>query len=379
MSHVPRPTVNLVLECGGGGAARHVLDLYQGLTRNGWPVRLLVSFVRADPLFKADLAQLPAHAIVDIPMHRRPDPSDLRASARLRTLLRGDGEPAIVHAHSTKAGLLVQAAVPSLHARLFTPHAFRGMDEQLSGWRATGIRAFERLISDGFDRVIAVSPSELTYAQDIGLARECLVYIPNGVDVEALNAAAQRIRRNRTSPRVTLGFVGRLVFQKNPETFMDCFRRVLYAGLDAQAVIIGDGPLRGSLESFCRSAGIDSRVRFLGVVDAASRMPEFDVLVHTSRYESMPYTLLEAIAARVPVVAVDNAGSREIIADKSRLVSDCEDAAELTVRTLRMLSDQPYRSCVLEADFAQMKRFDIAQMCRQVEAEYEAVLRGKLP
>ena len=88
--------------------------------------------------------------------------------------------------------------------------------------------------------------------------------------------------------------------------------QLLKRGLPVRACIIGDGPLRLHLQEFASQLGIAEHIDWRGAVLAVEEMGHIDVLVHTSHYESSPYSLLEAVAANVPVVAVQNGGSCSI-------------------------------------------------------------------
>ena len=239
MSAMSTPAeVSLVLECGGGGAARHVLDVYRGLTARGWQVKIIASLVRADPLFLSELQSIPAGDLVEIEMHRRPHWSDLRALRQLERETAGSS-PRIVHAHSTKAGLLVSRLRSPALTKVFTPHAYRGLDKSLPAWQAWGIRLLETVISRPYDRVIAVSEEEMEYARQLGIAAQSVVYIPNGVDFKALQLRVSGSRERRADWTPAIGFVGRLVHQKNPMAFVRAFKALLDVNVEARAIVIG--------------------------------------------------------------------------------------------------------------------------------------------
>lgn len=368
-----RTKVNLVLECGGGGAARHVLDLYHALKARGWSVRLVLSLARADRLFIEELRQVRPLDVALIDVKRYPHPSDLFALRELRHLTNPAGGFSIVHAHSTKAGMLARGLRGERVATLFTPHAFRGMDPEVSGLRGSALRQLERIIASGYERVIAVSRAEFDYGRALGLPADRLRHVPNGLNVQALLGQHPAGAGRPSGPPFAIGFVGRLVHQKNPEAFLRIFHQLLQTGIDAQAIVIGDGPKRAELERMCEAAGIAQRVFFRGAVNAVPLLGELDVMLHTSRYESMPYTLLEALAARVPVVAVDNAGSREILAE-DRLVASADDLPAFVGQTRRLLLDPAFAQRVVDDGLRRLERYDITTMCRAIENEYESLL-----
>ena len=98
--------INLVLETGGGGSGRHVLDLHQELRNLGWNTHLILSNRRIDSSFAEEIAQLPPGDITFLNVRRSPHPSDLYAALKIRRLISKPGRRQILHAHSTKAAIL---------------------------------------------------------------------------------------------------------------------------------------------------------------------------------------------------------------------------------------------------------------------------------
>src|SRR6185437_10794918 len=96
--------VDLLLETGGGGAGRHVIDLYRGLRQLGWNAHLILSSRRADRTFAAEVAEIPRDHVTYLDLRRYPHPADFAAIAHLRRYISGSSVPHLVHAHSTKAG-----------------------------------------------------------------------------------------------------------------------------------------------------------------------------------------------------------------------------------------------------------------------------------
>jgi glycosyltransferase involved in cell wall biosynthesis len=107
--------------------------------------------------------------------------------------------------------------------------------------------------------------------------------------------------------------IGRLVAQKHFALMLRAFARAVQPG--ETLTIFGDGPERPSLEALAASLGIADRVRFAGhVADAPARLPDYDVLLLSSRYEGVPAVVIEALAAGLAVVSTDcGAGLRSLL------------------------------------------------------------------
>lgn len=107
-------------------------------------------------------------------------------------------------------------------------------------------------------------------------------------------------------------FCGRLVEQKDPYALFDSF--ALLKRKDAHLLVVGDGPLRSHCENRAREQGVFERVHILGSrSDLPRLMTASDCFVLPSKFEGMPLAALEAMAARLPVVACDTFGTRDCV------------------------------------------------------------------
>jgi glycosyltransferase involved in cell wall biosynthesis len=151
-----------------------------------------------------------------------------------------------------------------------------------------------------------------------------LHYIPNGIDL--LRFAAPAWVADREEP--VIGCVAALRAEKNLSRLLRAFRLVTDA-VPARLVIVGDGPERGALEALAGTLAIDARVRFTGHVAEPQRLyAGFDIFALTSDTEQMPMTVLEAMAAALPVAATDVGDIKEMLAaENSDFIVPLDDAA----------------------------------------------------
>ena len=375
---VTRPSlgIDLMIESTGGGSVRHVMDLFDALLARGHDVRLIASLARSEPQFLNWLARVPPGRFIRIDMRREPHPSDLRAAMRLRSLLGPNTRDRILHAHSSKAGLIAQTLRRRYRATLFTPHAFRGMDRSLSRTKGRVMRSVDHWLGRPHDRIIAVSPEELDYARDIGLAKDRLRYVPNGIDPDVIARTAGQ-PRPRGDSRLRVGFVGRLVHQKNPMAFIEAFALARLQRDDIQAIVIGAGPLEADLKSYIAAHGLGDSVRLLGQVNFVEHMRDMDMQVHTSRYESLPYVLLEACAVGMPIVAVRNAGTETVFGRDADLVADCTDAKAIAHSLLHLMSSEDRMRASGRRSRAAGSRFSIGTMVDEIETLYREAGFGR--
>jgi len=170
-----------------------------------------------------------------------------------------------------------------------------------------------------------------------------------------------------------VGWVGRLVPQKDPATFLDVARGLHAANPSLRFVLLGDGPLAADLKRSCRVAGLDHAVRFLGArTDAYRWMRIMDVLVMTSIIEGMPNVLIEALFMGIPAVATDAGGTREVIENgRTGFVVPVGDVRSLTARTRELVRDPGLRERFAQAGrLSAESRFHADRMVRQTARLY---------
>ncbi len=123
------------------------------------------------------------------------------------------------------------------------------------------------------------------------------------------------------------------------------FGMVAAARPDVDLLLVGDGPLRGDLEQLVRGMGIEHRVRFLGIRgDVPAILRALDVFVLTSVSEAASLTLLEAMAARLPVVVTDVGGNGEIVRSGKEGLLVPRGDAQAAAHTLLDLLERPDRA-----------------------------------
>jgi len=272
------------------------------------------------------------------PIH---DPLGVVELTRLFRRLRPD----IVHLNSSKAGVLGRiAAVPArVPVRIFTAHgwaykAATGVDSRLY---LLADRAVESLTS----MVICVSENERRAGLAAGVCTaKRSVVIRNAVDV---GAAPSQAGRGDTPVQVVS--VGRLAVPKDFSTLVAAMARLPEGR--AHLRVFGDGPLRSELEAQKQALGIDAAVEFAGEVpDARPHLDDADVFVLASLSEGMPVSVLEAMAAGLPVVASAVDGLEEVVIDgKTGFLTPPGDAAALAARLGQLIDDPSLRNALGKA------------------------------
>lgn len=372
----------LVIESGGGGAGRHVLDLARELPLRGHAVAVIYSAVRAEARFTDELLSLPVTP-VEVAMTRNPGPRDLVAACRLAKALREHGPFDIVHCHSSKAGALVRLVPTGAAARVYTPHAFRALDPEASALSRSAVTVIEQMLGRArTDALIAVSQGELTFAREQRIAPGRCHLIRNGViHPRSVDRAAVRRELRLSEAHFVVGFVGRLSYQKAPERFVEAMVQVMHARDDVHAVVIGQGSHESMVARAVDRSGLADRFRLLGGADAQNYIGAFDVLMMTSRYEGLSYVMLESLAAGVPIISTDVAGAHDVIVENGReglIVDGGEDLVDnLAEAALGMARDRERLGRMQEAARARGAVLNGQRMIDEIEALYRRTAAEK--
>ena len=236
--------------------------------------------------------------------------------------------------------------------------------------------------ADGF---IAVSDAiRKTLVGGHRIPEEKVVRIYSGVELEAFQPGGRdwfRVKRELGfDPEAPLvGTIGRLVYQKAHDVFLQAASLVAKAVPDVQFLIVGEGPLRPGLEVLSRELGLRS-CRFVGFrEDIPNTLSIMDVFVLSSVLEGLPRVLLEALAMARPVVATRLDGVTEVIQDGlTGLLVPPRDPAALADAIVSLLKDQdPARRLGQAGRKLVEERFAVSRMVAEVDRFYTTLLEKK--
>jgi glycosyltransferase involved in cell wall biosynthesis len=257
---------------------------------------------------------------------------------------------------------------------LYTPHALVTLDPTLPRWKRALYGRIERRLAAHSQGLIAVSRDEAEHAESLGIDPRKIHIIPNGIEPIVLSPPDEGRRRlGARDDELLIGFVGRLVPQKAPDLLLEAFA-TLPARLHAKLVLVGDGPLAGELHRKASALGIASQVHFAGDVPASLMMPAFDLFCLSSRYEGMPYVLLEALSAGLPIVTTGVGGVTLCVEpDKNGLIVPPSNCSDLSAALMRVLDDAALRQRFATASTLLSSRFTLKSMITQTLACYHRV------
>ena len=227
---------------------------------------------------------------------------------------------------------------------------------------------FRRLALSGASEILVPS----RHLQRIAIERwrfsaKRVHYVPNGVDCDRFASAPDSSLLGPSPPppgALLVGSVGGLRPEKNPARLVRALAN-LPPELNAHVVLVGDGPERPALEELVRSRRLDGRVLFTGPLpNPEGVLRLFAVFALSSDTEQMPISLLEAMAAALPVVATDVGDVREMLAEENQpFVVPAADEAAFTAALADLLRDRGRRRRIGEANRSRAcAEFDEARM-----------------
>ena len=371
-----------VVEATFAGVGRHVLDLCAELLARGHEVHLAYSEVRMEDRFQEGIRGLVGLRSYRLNMARGPSPQDANAVLHLRRYVRQYGPFDVIHGHSSKAGAIARLASLGLGAsRVYTAHALRTADPDLTGAQRVLYTAVERLLGKYFtDAFIGVAQQEADEARRLGVSTDRLHVLPNGITMPPLpeRSVVRRIH-GIGQDDICLMWVGRLAPQKAPERFAQLFTILAAEAPRVQGVMIGSGPLETHLRALIRGLGLSDRLRLVKDQHAVRSMPAGDIYVMTSRYEGLPYVLLEAQAAGLPVVAFEVGGLATAIEHGATgFAIGQNDEASFLEALRRLVADGDLRGAMGRAALRRAQGFRLDAMVDRTEALYQR-LSGEHP
>lgn len=293
---------------------------------------------------------------------------------RLRRLLAAQ-RPQLIQTFLFHANVLGRIAA----RRAGVPRVVSGIRvaEHKSRWHLWVDRATERVV----DRHVCVSQAVARFARtEGGLPDAKLTVIPNGIDAAQYPASPANLAElGIGSARGVVTYVGRLDRQKDVVWLLHAAPRFLAEQSGIDLLLVGAGPEEDALRRFAGQMGIGKRVHFAGFrpdvpqILAASRL-----LVLPSQWEGMPNAVLEAMASRLPVVATDVEGVRELLGEAAEpQVVGHGDSAELGAKILRLLDDRDLAAELGQANRLRAeKAFAIEHMVRAYEELWTALVEA---
>ncbi|MBF0478095.1 MAG: glycosyltransferase [Candidatus Omnitrophica bacterium] len=300
---------------------------------------------------------------------------DFGAVMRLRGIIK-EGGFSIIHSHNYKSDVLAFAATRMMPCKwLSTNHTWAFNDKKIK--RFEDISAWAMRFADG---LIAVGEGTKAQMVQRGLLSEKISIIDNGIDIAQFNVPRPKdLKKSLGIPEnnFVVTVVGRLCAEKAQSVFLDAGHTILEQRKDVTFLIVGDGELRNTLENIMREYHIEANVCFAGVrKDIPDIYAISDVFVLCSLLEGLPLCLLEAMAAKCPVVVTPVGAIPNLIKDRiSGRIVPVGDTNTLAKTIMEMLSDEKSRErLTVEAYKIVTEGYSDKKMSQQYEIFYRKVM-----
>ncbi len=347
-----------------GGAQVHVHDLLKGFQNS---CKLFLGVGERGYLTEAaGLLNVPYEVIPELVQPISPF-QDAKALARIARLIRRF-QPDLVHAHTSKAGILGRAAGRAMGVpAVFTAHTWSFAEGTSWKWKAVGIPC-EKLMARWGAKTITVSEANRSIALRRGVGNSGnLVTVHNGIPDTPFRADYGL----NPAPRIVM--VARCARQKSQTLLL---RAMAEVNLPFQLTFVGDGPTRLQLRDEAARLGLARRTEFLGNrLDIAEILAGSDIFALPTNWEGFPLSILEAMRAGLPVVASEVGGVAEAVADgETGFLTPSGDVAAVRSKITALLTGPALRRRMGEAGRTRYERhFTFAAMIAKTLSVYRSV------
>jgi glycosyltransferase involved in cell wall biosynthesis len=293
-----------------GGIFRHILDLANGQADRGHHVGIVADSLTGGERADAALQEIAPRlklGVRRLPIRREPYPADLLVWARLMWLIRRL-KPDVLHGHGAKAGAFIRLKPRSKDSiRVYTPHG-GSLHYPLETRKGIVYNRLERALMNSTDLFLFESAfARNTYQRTIGTPTRALVRcVFNGVTADEFDPV------DKAADATDVVYVGEFRHIKGADLLIDAVTRLRADGRPVTLTLAGDGEEIEALKAQIRSHGLNEAVRFIGHVKARYGFSKGKLLVVPSRGDSMPYVVIEAGAAAIPMIAANVGGIPEI-------------------------------------------------------------------
>jgi glycosyltransferase involved in cell wall biosynthesis len=292
-----------------GGIFRHIMDLANGQADRGHEVGIIADSLTGGDRAEAALAEIAPRlklGVHRLAIHREPFPTDVLVWAHFMRLIRRL-KPDVLHGHGAKAGAFIRLKPRSKDTiRVYTPHG-GSLHYPLNTSKGAIYSRLERALMNSTDLFLFESAfARDTYQRTIGIPHGLVRCVFNGVTADEFDPVA------KAADATDVVYVGEFRQIKGADLLIDAVARLRADRKPVTLTLAGDGEELDALKAQIQKLGLGEAVRFIGHVKARYGFSKGNLLVVPSRGDSMPYVVIEAAAAGIPMVAAKVGGIPEI-------------------------------------------------------------------
>jgi glycosyltransferase involved in cell wall biosynthesis len=295
-----------------GGIFRHILDVANGQADRGHHVGIIADSMTGGERAEAALAAIAPRlklGVHRLAIRREPVPIDVVVWAHFMRLIRRL-KPDVLHGHGAKAGAFIRLKARSKSTiRVYTPHG-GSLHYPLNTLKGALYSRLERALMNRTDLFLFESAfARDTYQRMIGKPAGLVRCVFNGVTADEFDPITL------ADDATDIVYVGEFRHIKGADILIDAVARLRADGRPVTLTLAGDGEELDALKAQIARLGLSDAVRFIGHVKARYGFSKGRVLVVPSRGDSMPYVVIEAAAAGIPMVAANVGGIPEIFGE----------------------------------------------------------------
>ena len=292
-----------------GGIFRHIMDLANGQAERGHHVGIIADSLTCGERAEAALKEIAPRlklGVRRIAIRREPHPTDFLVWLRFMLLVRRL-KPDVLHGHGAKAGAFVRLRRRSKNKiRIYTPHG-GSLHYPLDTLKGAFYSRLERALMNNTELFLFESAfARDTYQRTIGMPKGLVRCVFNGVTADEFDPIV------KAADATDVAYVGEFRHIKGADLLIDAVARLRADGKPVTLTLGGDGEEMNALKAQVQKHGLAEAIRFIGHVKARHGFSRGGLLVVPSRGDSMPYVVIEAAAAGIPMVAANVGGIPEI-------------------------------------------------------------------
>jgi glycosyltransferase involved in cell wall biosynthesis len=292
-----------------GGIFRHILDLANGQAERGHHVGIIADSLTGGERAEQALSEIAPRlklGVHRVAIRRELLPTDALVWTRFQRLIRRL-KPDVLHGHGAKAGAFIRLKTGARGTiRVYTPHG-GSLHYPLTTLKGNIYARLERALMNSTDLFLFESAfARDTYQRTIGTPKGLVRCVFNGVTADEFDPVV------KAEDATDVSYVGEFRHIKGADLLIDAVARLRADGRPVTLTLAGDGEESANLKAQVERLGLGDAVRFIGHVKARYGFSKGSLLVVPSRGDSMPYVVIEAAAAGIPMVAANVGGIPEI-------------------------------------------------------------------
>jgi glycosyltransferase involved in cell wall biosynthesis len=294
-----------------GGIFRHIMDLANGQADRGHHVGIIADSLTGGERAEAALKEIAPRlklGVHRLAIRREPFPTDVLVWAHFMRLIKRL-KPHVLHGHGAKAGAFIRLKSRSKETiRVYTPHG-GSLHYPSNTVKGALYGRLERTLMNATDLFLFESAfARNTYQRTIGIPSGLVRCVFNGVTANEFDPVIP------AADATDVVYVGEFRHIKGTDLLIDAVARLRADGKPVTLTLAGDGEELNNLKAQVQRLGLGEAVRFIGHVKARYGFSKGRLLVVPSRGDSMPYVVIEAAAAGIPMMAANVGGIPEIFA-----------------------------------------------------------------